>query len=36
VELSGRHAVVDFRLLPYQLFVQSPLQHEANSRESPE
>jgi hypothetical protein len=36
VQLSGRHAVVDFRLLPYQLFVQSPLQREANSRESPE
>jgi len=36
VQLSGRHAVVDFRLLPYQLFVQSPMQHEAPSRESPE
>jgi hypothetical protein len=33
VQLSGRHAVVDFRLLPGQLFVQSPLQQEAN-RES--
>jgi hypothetical protein len=36
VQLSGRHAVVDFRLLPYQLFVQSPMQHEAPSRESPQ
>jgi hypothetical protein len=36
VQLSGRHAVVDFRLLPYQLFVQSPLQQEANRRESQE
>jgi uncharacterized protein len=36
VQLSGRHAVVDFRLLPYQLFVQSPTQHEAPSRESPQ
>ena len=36
VQVSGRHAVVDFRLLPYQLFVQSPLQQEAHSRESPE
>jgi hypothetical protein len=37
VQLSGRHAVVDFRLLPYKLFVQSPLQQEThNSRESPE
>jgi hypothetical protein len=36
LQLAGRHAVVDFRLLPYQLFVQSPMQHEAPSRESPE
>jgi hypothetical protein len=36
VQLSGRHAVVDFRLLSYQLFVQPPLRQEADSRESPE
>jgi hypothetical protein len=34
IQVSGRHAVVDFRLLSYQLFVQSPLQREATGKGS--
>jgi len=35
VNLSGRYAVVDFRLLRHQLFVQSPLEQKAQTRETP-
>ena len=35
VNLSGRYAVVDFRLLRHQLFVQSPLEQKAQTREIP-